>query len=124
MSVVGILNNSDLRKKILFTLVALSIYRIGVHVPTPGVNSKAVMDLFNSNATGILSFFNSFTGGALSQFSIFALGIMPYISSSIIVQLLSSALPQLEQLKNNRRRDVRHNSQCKNTELRKRATGE
>lgn len=99
MSVVGILNNSDLRKKILFTLVALSIYRIGVHVPTPGVNSKAVMDLFNSNATGILSFFNSFTGGALSQFSIFALGIMPYISSSIIFQLLSSALPQLEQLK-------------------------
>ncbi|MBL7544416.1 MAG: preprotein translocase subunit SecY [Bdellovibrionaceae bacterium] len=99
MSVVGILNNNDLRKKILFTLVALSIYRIGVHVPTPGVDSKAVMDLFNSNATGILSFFNSFTGGALSQFSIFALGIMPYISSSIIFQLLSSALPQLESLK-------------------------
>lgn len=98
-AVFGIINNRELTRKLIFTLLALSVYRVGVHVPTPGVNSKAVMDLFSSNSTGILSFFNSFTGGALSQFSIFALGIMPYISSSIIFQLLSSAVPYLESLK-------------------------
>ncbi|MCB0368822.1 MAG: preprotein translocase subunit SecY, partial [Bdellovibrionales bacterium] len=76
-----------------------SVYRIGVHIPTPGVDSNAVMELFNSNSAGIFGLINSFTGGAFAQFSIFALGIMPYISSSIIFQLLSSALPYLENLK-------------------------
>lgn len=100
MSVVAtFFENSELRKKIFFTLIALSVYRIGVHIPTPGVDSNAVMELFNSNSTGIFGLINSFTGGAFSQFSIFALGIMPYISSSIIFQLLSSALPALESLK-------------------------
>ena len=91
--------NGELRKKIFFTLIALSVYRIGVHIPTPGVDSNAVMELFKNNSSGIFGLINSFTGGAFSQFSIFALGIMPYISSSIIFQLLSSALPYLENLK-------------------------
>ncbi len=91
--------NSELRRKIFYTLIALSVYRVGVHIPTPGVNSVAVMELFSNNSAGIFGLINSFTGGAFSQFSIFALGIMPYISSSIIFQLLSSALPALESLK-------------------------
>ena len=95
----GITKNSDLRSRILFTLAMLAIYRIGVHVPTPGVDSNAVMAFFESQGKGIFGLFNTFTGGALSQFSIFALGIMPYISSSIISQLLTSAVPYLEQLK-------------------------
>jgi preprotein translocase subunit SecY len=76
----------------------LAIYRIGVHVPTPGVDSLAVLSFFQSQG-GLLSLFNTFTGGALNQFSVFALGIMPYISSSIIFQLLTAVVPYLEQLK-------------------------
>jgi preprotein translocase subunit SecY len=77
----------------------LAIYRVGVHIPTPGVDAKAVMSFFQSANQGILGLFNTFTGGALSQFSILALGIMPYISASIIFQLLTTAVPQLEALK-------------------------
>jgi preprotein translocase subunit SecY len=77
----------------------LAVYRIGVHVPTPGVDSSAVMSFFEAQKGGIFSLFNTFTGGALNQFSVFALGIMPYISASIIFQLLSSAVPYLEALK-------------------------
>lgn len=91
--------NSDLVKRILFTLGMLIVYRIGVHVPTPGVDSKAVMSFFQTHSAGIFGLFNTFTGGALSQFSVFALGIMPYISASIIFQLLTSAVPYLESLK-------------------------
>lgn len=94
-----ITKSSELRKRILFTLAMLAIYRIGVHVPTPGVDSAAVMQFFSSQSRGIFGMFNTFSGGALEQFSIFALGIMPYISASIIFQLLQSAVPQLEQLK-------------------------
>ena len=90
---------SSLKQKILFTLVCLAIYRIGVHIPTPGVDSAAVSEFFNSTNRGILGMFNTFSGGALSQFSIFALGVMPYISASIIFQLLTSAVPYLESLK-------------------------
>lgn len=98
-AIESISKNSDLRKRILFTLGMLAVYRIGVHVPTPGVDSAAVVSFFQSQARGIFGLFNTFTGGALEQFSIFALGIMPYISASIIFQLLTSAVPHLEQLK-------------------------
>lgn len=91
--------HSDLVKRILFTLGILAVYRVGVHVPTPGVDSSAVMAFFQAQSAGIFGLFNTFTGGALSQFSIFALGIMPYISASIIFQLLTSAVPFLEALK-------------------------
>jgi preprotein translocase subunit SecY len=95
----SIAKNSDLRKRILFTLVVLAIYRVGVHVPTPGVDGASVLSFFQAQSRGIFGLFNTFTGGALSQFSIFALGIMPYISASIIFQLLTSAVPYLEALK-------------------------
>lgn len=91
--------NTDLAKKIIFTLAMLAVYRIGVHVPTPGVDSNAVSAFFQAQSQGIFGLFNTFTGGALEQFSIFALGIMPYISASIIFQLLTSAVPYLEALK-------------------------
>ncbi len=89
---------SDLKKRILFSLAMIAIYRLGVHVPTPGIDGKTVFQFFE-NQGGILGLFNTFTGGALNQFSIFALGIMPYISSSIIFQLLTSVVPALEQMK-------------------------
>ena len=92
-------DSGSLKSKIIFTLVCLAVYRIGVHIPTPGVNGLAVSEFFNSQNRGIFGMFNTFSGGALSQFSIFALGIMPYISASIIFQLLTSAIPYLESLK-------------------------
>lgn len=88
----------ELRKRIGFTLLMILIYRIGVHVPTPGVDANAVMGFFDQHKTGLFSVMNMFSGGALKQFSILALGIMPYISSSIIMQLLTTVIPQLEQL--------------------------
>ena len=91
--------NNSLRNKIFFTLICLAVYRIGVHIPTPGVDGAAVAEFFNSQNRGIFGLFNTFTGGALSQFSVLALGIMPYISASIIFQLLTSAVPYLEALK-------------------------
>ena len=91
--------NQDLWKRIGFTLAMLAVYRLGVHVPTPGVDSAGVLKFFEDQSKGILGLFNTFTGGALSQFSVFALGIMPYISASIIFQLLTSAIPYLEALK-------------------------
>lgn len=92
-------NTNGLSSKIFFTLICLAVYRIGVHVPTPGVDGAAVAEFFNSQNRGIFGLFNTFTGGALSQFSVLALGIMPYISASIIFQLLTSAVPYLESLK-------------------------
>ncbi len=89
----------ELRKRILFTIFMLIIYRLGVAVPTPGVNSTAVFDFFKQNSGSLFGLFNTFTGGALSRFSIFALGIMPYISAAIIFELLQTAVPQLEQLR-------------------------
>jgi preprotein translocase subunit SecY len=89
----------SLKNKIFFTLICLAVYRLGVHVPTPGVDGAAVSEFFNSQSRGIFGLFNTFTGGALAQFSVFALGIMPYISASIIFQLLTSAVPHLESLK-------------------------
>ncbi|MDP1808128.1 MAG: preprotein translocase subunit SecY [Actinomycetota bacterium] len=87
----------DLRKKILFTLFILLVYRFGAHIPVPGVDIGAIQKLFSSKEAGILGFIDLFTGGALSRFAIFALGIMPYITSSIIMQLLTVVIPKLEE---------------------------
>jgi preprotein translocase subunit SecY len=98
-SLESVAKNSDLQRRIIFTLGILAVYRIGVHVPTPGVDGTAVMAFFQAQSSGIFGLFNTFSGGALSQFSVFALGIMPYISASIIFQLLTSAIPYLESLR-------------------------
>ena len=89
----------DLRRRLVFLLLALVVYRIGAHIPVPGVDPEQLKQLFNSQQGGILSLFNMFSGGALSRFTIFALGITPYISASIIMQLLTYVLPAFEQLK-------------------------
>ncbi|NJM31631.1 MAG: preprotein translocase subunit SecY [Limnobacter sp.] len=90
---------ADLRKRLVFLLLALIVYRIGTHVPVPGIDPVALRQLFDSQQGGILGMFNMFSGGALSRFSVFALGIMPYISASIVMQLMSVVVPQLEALK-------------------------
>ncbi len=89
----------DLKRRLWFLIGALIVYRIGTFVPVPGIDPNVMADLFRSQAGGILGMFNMFSGGALSRFSIFALGIMPYISASIIMQLLTVVSPQLEALK-------------------------
>jgi len=89
----------DLSSRLWFLLGALVVFRIGAHIPVPGIDPKVLADLFKSQTNGILGMFNMFSGGALSRFTIFALGIMPYISASIIMQLAAIAVPQLEQLK-------------------------
>jgi preprotein translocase subunit SecY len=91
--------SSDLKKRIIFTLLMLAVYRMGVQVPTPGINGEALAAFFAKNAGTLFGMFNMFSGGALENFSIFALGIMPYISASIIIQLLTVVIPQLETLK-------------------------
>ena len=88
----------DLKRRLVFLVLALVVYRLGTH-PVPGINPDALADLFRQNQGGILGLFNMFSGGALSRFSIFALGIMPYISASIIMQLMSVVVPSLEALK-------------------------
>jgi preprotein translocase subunit SecY len=88
----------DLRKRIVFTLVLLAVYRLGSYIPTPGIDSDAIREFFRSVQSGAFGFFNLFSGGALERFSIFALGIMPYISASIILQLLTVVWPYLEKL--------------------------
>ncbi len=90
---------ADLKRRLWFLLGALVVYRIGTHIPVPGINSSVLEDLFRSQQDGILGLFNVFSGGALSRFSIFALGIMPYISASIIMQLAAVVVPSLEALK-------------------------
>ena len=89
----------DLKRRLLFLLLALIVYRIGAHIPVPGIDPVQLQELFRSQEGGILGMFNMFSGGALSRFTIFALGIMPYISASIIMQLLTVVVPTLEQLK-------------------------
>jgi len=89
----------DLKKRLMFLLGALVVFRIGAHIPVPGIDPVALADLFKSQQGGILGMFNMFSGGALSRFTLFALGIMPYISASIIMQLMTAVSPQLEQLK-------------------------
>jgi preprotein translocase subunit SecY len=89
----------DLRRRLVFLLLALVVYRIGAHIPVPGINPDQLAQLFKGQQGGILSLFNMFSGGALSRFTVFALGIMPYISASIIMQLLTYVVPTFEQLK-------------------------
>jgi preprotein translocase subunit SecY len=88
-----------LKKRIWFTLGALLIYRLGTYIPTPGINPEALKQAFDANQSGIIGMFNMFAGGAVGRMAIFALGVMPYISASIIMQLMTSMIPSLEALK-------------------------
>jgi preprotein translocase subunit SecY len=89
----------ELKKRILFTLGLLAVYRVGAHIPTPGIDSQALAAFFQQTQGTLLGFFDMFSGGALSRLTIFALGIMPYISASIILELLTVVVPYLEKLK-------------------------
>jgi preprotein translocase subunit SecY len=89
----------DLKRRLWFLLGALIVYRVGAHIPVPGIDPSELARLFKQNQGGILDMFNMFSGGALSRFTIFALGIMPYISASIIMQLMSVVMPSVEALK-------------------------
>ena len=89
----------DLRRRLVFLLLALVVFRIGAHIPVPGINPDQLRQLFEGQQGGILNLFNMFSGGALSRFTVFALGIMPYISASIIMQLMVYVVPTLEQMK-------------------------
>lgn len=95
-SIANIAKIPELRKRILFTLAMLAVYRIGIFVPTPGISAEAVRKIISQGT--VFEIFNLFSGGALSEFSVFALGIMPYISASIILQLLTVAVPAVERL--------------------------
>lgn len=88
----------EVRRKILFTLAMLAVYRLGVAVPTPGIDRQALAAFFSSVENTIFGLVNMFSGGAFEQFSVFSLGIMPYISASIILQLLTVVFPYLERL--------------------------
>ena len=95
----GLANVPELQKRILFTLIMLAVYRVGIHIPTPGIDAAALGEFFDRANQTLFGLFNMFSGGALKKFSIFALGIMPYISASIIIQLLTVVIPKLEELK-------------------------
>jgi preprotein translocase subunit SecY len=90
---------ADLKRRVLFLIGALIVYRIGAHIPVPGINPAELAKLFHTSQTGLLDMFNMFSGGALSRFTVFAIGIMPYISASIILQLGSEIVPMLKELK-------------------------
>ncbi|ORU90161.1 MAG: preprotein translocase subunit SecY [Cycloclasticus sp. symbiont of Poecilosclerida sp. M] len=95
----GLSGLPELRKRLVFVLLALFVFRIGAHVPVPGIDPEALKLMFEQQEGTILDMFNMFSGGALKRLSIFALGIMPYISASIIIQLMTSVVPKLEQMK-------------------------
>lgn len=95
----GIGGSSELRSRLLFVLIALVIFRIGSHITIPGVDPRVMAELFQLQSDGILGMLNMFGGGALSRMSLFALGVMPYISASIIMQLMTHVIPSLEQLR-------------------------
>src|ERR1700754_1028803 len=90
---------NELKNRLLFVLLAIIIYRIGAHIPVPGLDPERLANLFNQQSNNVIGLFNMFSGGALSRLTVFALGIMPYISASIIMQLLAVVSPTLEQLK-------------------------
>ena len=98
-SLGGLGKVTELRQRLLFLLMALVVYRIGTFIPVPGINPEAMARFFDQQSGTILDMFNMFSGGALERLSIFALGIMPYISASIIMQLMSAVLPTLKELK-------------------------
>ncbi|UCB49994.1 MAG: preprotein translocase subunit SecY, partial [Deltaproteobacteria bacterium] len=89
----------ELKKRIIFTLFMLAVYRVGCHIPTPGIDGAALSAFFSARQGTLFGLFDMFSGGALSQMSVMALGIMPYISASIILQLLTVVVPHLEKLK-------------------------
>ena len=97
-SIANIAKIPELRRRILLTLVLLAVYRVGVFVSVPGVNRQVMKDMVKAASGSFLGLFNMFSGGALEQMSIFALGIMPYISASIILQLLTVVIPALDRL--------------------------
>jgi len=97
-SLQNIFKVPELRRRILFTIGFLAVYRVGCHVPIPGIDAKALAEFFNAQQGGILGLVSMFSGGALRRMTVFALGIMPYISASIILQLMTSVVPSLEQL--------------------------
>ena len=96
--IINIFKLPELRKRVLFTLMMLAVYRLGVFIAVPGVDRKVMAEIVNQGDGGFLGYFNMFSGGALEQLSVFALGIMPYISASIIMQLMTVVIPRLEQL--------------------------
>ena len=85
----------ELKKRIWFTLGALLVYRLGTYIPIPGINPQALAEVFRQNQSGILGMFNMFSGGAVGRMAIFALNIMPYISASIIIQLMTTVSPKI-----------------------------
>lgn len=99
-TIANVFRVADLRSRILFTLAMIGIFRLGIFVPAPGVNREALSEFFSASEGSLLGLYDMFTGGAMSQFSVFTLGIMPYISASIIVQLGQVVFPQVERLKN------------------------
>lgn len=102
MSAVGANGSSglkELRQRLLFVLLALVVFRLGAHIPVPGIDPARLATFFNNQESGVLGYFNTFSGGALKQMTVFALGVLPYITASIIMQLMSSISPALEQLK-------------------------
>ena len=88
----------ELRKRVLFTALVLALYRLGSWMPAPGVDASKITNYINNQSSGILGFLNIFSGSSLQRFSLFALGIMPYVTASIILQLLTVVIPKLEQL--------------------------
>ena len=90
---------TDLKKRLLFTVLALIVFRLGTFIPLPGIDSRVLAEIFARHSNGILGMFNMFSGGALERMTIFALNIMPYISASIILQLGQSIVPSLAPLK-------------------------
>ena len=90
---------TELKKRIWFTLGALIVFRLGTYIPVPGIDASVMAQQMSQNGGGILGMFNMFTGGALGRMTIFALNVMPYISASIIIQLMTAAVPALEALK-------------------------
>ncbi|MEE9210787.1 MAG: preprotein translocase subunit SecY, partial [Kiloniellales bacterium] len=90
---------TELKKRIWFTLTVLIVYRLGTYVPIPGIDPAILQDVFKQNQSGILGMFDVFAGGALGRMTLFALNVMPYISASIIIQLMTTVSPTLEQLK-------------------------
>ncbi len=97
-AVANVFRIPDLRKRVLFTLAMLAVYRIGGHIPTPGINTRALEEFFNQNQGTVFGFIDLFSGGMFRRLTIFALGIMPYITASIILQLLTVVIPTLEKL--------------------------
>jgi len=95
----GLFGSSDLRKRIIFTVLILCVYRLGTYIPLPGIDPQALQEMMSDNQKGLLGMFNVFAGGAVSRMAIFALGIMPYISSSIIIQLLTGVSEYFKSLK-------------------------